>query len=123
MDVLDVNCMPAFNFPCAHCLETQDGSQQEAFLRCTLERDTENYIAYHPHAVPDSQIASGQLKRAVLGAAFSGCFEKIYESPYLEVIWECGLQKTPPAMMKPLKPKCYLACHTSLEANKYYKLF
>ena len=91
-------------------------------MRCSLTADPQSHIAYQPSPVPDGQIASGQLKRAVLGAAFAGCFEKILDSPYLEVIWECGLQRTNPAMIKPLKPKCYLACHASLEAGFYYKL-
>ena len=49
-------------------------------MRCSLTADPQSHIAYQPSPVPDGQIASGQLKRAVLGAAFAGCFEKILDS-------------------------------------------
>ena len=91
-------------------------------MRCSLCCKPNTHIAFQPSALPDSQLATGELKRNTLGAVYAGSFEKIDVAENLEIFWECSVQVQAPASIKPLKPKAYLACHAELEANMYYQL-
>ena len=61
-------------------------------MRCSFSCNPNTHIAFQPSALPDSQLASGELKRNALGAVFGGSFEKIATAERLEIFWEFSLQ-------------------------------
>ncbi|CAE7328154.1 unnamed protein product [Symbiodinium necroappetens] len=99
----------------------KDGDR-EVFMRCTLEPSANSYLFFTPSNLSDDQVAEGLLKRDVLGAVFVGCMKKLLEMENVKIVWRCMFQTQVPAMIKPVKPKLFLACSTQLEAGFFYRL-
>lgn len=102
-------------------LGPQDGVEVEAFMRCTVQCNIASQCYFNPTPLTDAQIAGGLLKRAAAGGVFVGRLTKTVFS-HARIIWDCVVQREPPASLKPSKPKLYLMCTTKLEPNFFYKL-
>ena len=86
-------------------LEVED---REIFMRCDMAPEADCVYQYTPARLTDQQIAEGVLKRGAAGAFW---MDKMQSLEDLEHI-----------MIKPVKPKAYLAAHTTLEPGLKYKL-
>jgi len=69
----------------------------------------------------DADVDRLDMKRAVFGAGFSGSLDKL-PNTHTKVLWDCELQEAAPAMYRPVKPKMWLTCKTTLQPNKFYLL-
>ena len=100
----------------------KDGVEIEAFMRCTLQPNLSSKCHFAPNALSDSQLAGGLVKRAAVGGVFVGRLTKVTNLVHCRIIWDCNIQREPPATLKPSKPKLYLVCTTKLEPGFFYKL-
>ena len=66
-------------------------------------------------------MAADFVKRGALGAIWVGKLDKV-PSSHCKVKWEVEFQRTPPASVRPLKPKVWLMHPVTLDADIYYEL-
>ena len=100
--------------------QAPDG-QKEVFLRHDVTLDTSNCAYFAATDLTDQQMAETIQKRAVLGAAFNTRIDAL-PNTYARVIWEAEEVVTPPAHLRPTKPKLWLLRSVQLEEGFMYAL-
>ncbi|CAK0798576.1 unnamed protein product [Prorocentrum cordatum] len=93
----------------------EEGVQKTMPFRYKLELsgDTHGYVPESLKA--DADMTS--LSVAEVGSTFKGKFDKLPTWPAL-LAWEVEIDKTPPATVRPLKPKLWFAAASQLKADE-----
>lgn len=97
-----------------------ESCEQQVFHRYAVCKQ-DNGTAFYPKALTDAEISADTLKRGALGAAWLGKLDAL-PSMHTKVLWDTEFKKTPPASLRPVKPKMWLMCKTELQAGFFYEL-
>lgn len=78
-------------------------------------------MVFSPSPLSDAQMTEPCLKRAALGVALLGHFTAL-PLDAATVVWEVEMCMEPPAKLRPVKPKLWLAGSVQMESGVYYLL-
>ena len=94
---------------------------REITMRYDVFPDDMTAVAFVPKDLTGGEVGREHIKRAQVGAAFVGHFERLPHN-HAGIVWELAASTVPPAKFKPVKPKMWLKDHLELKANFYYQL-
>jgi hypothetical protein len=89
-------------------------------MRCTLSPGP-GAVCFNPARLSDAQMSEVIQKRAALGAAFLGCFDKL-PTTHSGLVWEAEIVLTPPSHLRPAKPKMWLLGQFTAKPDTFYQL-
>ena len=95
-----------------------EGIEKPALFRYDIKSEGDHFTVYCPKTLSDEEATSDILKRAVFGAALKGRFVTL-PMRHGGVRWDMEMCKTPPAMLKPIKPKFWLEVQVELQHGLY----
>ena len=101
-------------------LKMVEGREQQAFYRFGVAQENQG-AALYPRMLTDDEMAADMVKSGALGAVWAGKYNNM-PSAYTKVLWDVEFKRTPPAALRPVKPKMWLMCSTRLEKDFYYEL-
>ena len=97
----------------------QEGQQELVPFRYDVELESETH-GYYPDTLSDDRV-SASLKMAELGAIYKGVFGEVAKS-HVQIVWEVQINTSPPAKIKPLKPKVWVTAELLMNAGVLYKV-